>query len=593
MFKPFRIFLTEGKHWPADYIKTAYNMVKQSELGKQDWYADDFISTDLKNIANEFEPLTHKNSNLGYFSPIIRMFIKYAGTDKAKYQEFIERKLDIIIQRLKVITNDTSLETPSFKESFKNKWSFEDFKKETDSIFNKLASDQDEKAKNAKHEDLGYKIILINSYEELNEQFGGKRTGYNGKSEWCHTNGESTYDSWTDYGTYNFFVIAKKNWKKINPPDPETLKNPYDEYGLSLMAILVEVATTKLLNCTLRWNHIISPDKPGTSVDKAFLGWGDLAEVTGMDVKAEVEKKLGSKRNNIENRLEKVNKSIEAKIKNLEDNGKTEIDSRFLNDGEKKYIIEFKSKTIKKIENLAFFECKSLDSIDLPAVTSIGDGAFAECKTLTKINFPTATSIDANAFNNCISLTNIDLHMAINIGANSFYYCTSLTGIDLPAATSIGNCAFSGCTSLTNIILPEATSIGQGAFYGCTALSSISLPAATNIGDSAFYGCIALTSIILPETTNIENEAFNSCKSLKDVYLSNKIKSIGDNAFKLCNKLVIHFPKDFDIKKLKIGRDAFAPSVKFILDDGIKENEESNSSKLDIKKIYKKVVEDA
>src|SRR5574344_1213378 len=442
--KSFIQFLTEGKHWPADYIKTAYNMVKQSELGKQSWYTDEFINADLKNIANEFEPLTHKNSNLGYFSPIIKMFIKYAGADKAKYQEFIERKLDVIIQRLKVITNDQSLETPAFKESFKSKWSFEDFKKETDSIFNKLASDQDEKAKNAKHEDKGYEIIRIDFYEELNKQFGGKWTGYDGESEWCHTNGESTYDSWTDYGTYNFFVIAKGGWKEIKPPDPETLKNPYDKYGLSLMAILVEVATSKLLNCTLRWNHIISPDKPGTSVDKAFLGWGDLAEVTGMDVKAEVEKKLGSKKKDIEDKLENFKKSVKEKLKDLEENGATEFAANSFTNEEKKYITELKSKTIKKIGKEAFYGCKSLVSIDLPAATSIGNNAFYHCESLASISLPAAASIGYNAFDSC----------------------TSLTSINLPAATSIGDFVFGNCTSLTSINLPMAKNVEFEAFAG-------------------------------------------------------------------------------------------------------------------------------
>jgi len=26
-------FLTEGKHWPEDYVKTAYNSIKNSPLG--------------------------------------------------------------------------------------------------------------------------------------------------------------------------------------------------------------------------------------------------------------------------------------------------------------------------------------------------------------------------------------------------------------------------------------------------------------------------------------------------------------------------------------------------------------------------------
>ena len=60
----------------------------------------------------------------------------------------------------------------------------------------------DEDAKNAanvkfKVEDRGYRIIPFMSYDELNSKFGGSKTGYKGYSKWCHTNGKSTYESWT------------------------------------------------------------------------------------------------------------------------------------------------------------------------------------------------------------------------------------------------------------------------------------------------------------------------------------------------------------------------------------------------------------
>ena len=35
--------LTEGKHWPEDYTKTAFNLIKQSPIGQQSWYSDNFI----------------------------------------------------------------------------------------------------------------------------------------------------------------------------------------------------------------------------------------------------------------------------------------------------------------------------------------------------------------------------------------------------------------------------------------------------------------------------------------------------------------------------------------------------------------------
>jgi hypothetical protein len=83
-------------------------------------------------------------------------------------------------------------------------------------------------------------LIPIYSYDELHAKFGGKKTGYKGKSTWCHTNGKYTYDSdaWTDGGKNMFFVLAKKGWKNIKP---NTTNNAFDEYGTSLIAILVDV----------------------------------------------------------------------------------------------------------------------------------------------------------------------------------------------------------------------------------------------------------------------------------------------------------------------------------------------------------------
>lgn len=49
--------------------------------------------------------------------------------------------------------------------------------------------------------DATFKVVPIYSYEELNKKYGGNKTGYRGDSEWCHTNGKSTYESWTKDGT--------------------------------------------------------------------------------------------------------------------------------------------------------------------------------------------------------------------------------------------------------------------------------------------------------------------------------------------------------------------------------------------------------
>jgi len=101
--------VTEGKHWPEDYVKTAYNLIKQSKLGRASWYSDSYIKKDLDTFVEEFKNLAHKNSNLGYFMAIMRWFIEYSGDSKEKYQAFIERELDWIIAALTRIAADKGL----------------------------------------------------------------------------------------------------------------------------------------------------------------------------------------------------------------------------------------------------------------------------------------------------------------------------------------------------------------------------------------------------------------------------------------------------------------------------------------------------
>ena len=64
---------------------------------------------------------------------------------------------------------------------------FEDFS----SMMKKISDEDKARANNTKFviKDKGYKIIPFMSYEDLHEKFGGDKTGYKGKSEWCHTNG--------------------------------------------------------------------------------------------------------------------------------------------------------------------------------------------------------------------------------------------------------------------------------------------------------------------------------------------------------------------------------------------------------------------
>ena len=286
---PDEAMLVEGKHWPEDYIKAAINKLKAA--GK---YNREKTDADVKVIADRFKPKFHTNSALGYFNSVVRWysedpdnFIKPKNADGSQPED----KLEMSLNFLKQFLNTQDL-VQKDGEKVKRSMSLEDFS----SMMKKIS---DEDAKNAadvkfKVEDRGYKIIPFMTYEDLQEKFGGNATGYDGESEWCHTNDESTYNSWTENYTKFFFVIAKDNWEDIEPHDnPQKDDNAYDEYGLSLMAILVS-DKGQLLNCTLRWNHIVEPKytKPGREVDKAFISFAELSQVTGLDVEADVKRQL-------------------------------------------------------------------------------------------------------------------------------------------------------------------------------------------------------------------------------------------------------------------------------------------------------------
>ena len=283
--------LAEGKHWPEDYIKAAVNKLKAA--GK---YSGSKTDTDVEVIAQRFKPKFHTNSALGYFNSVVRWysedpdnFIKPKRSDGTQPED----KLETTLNFLKQFLNTQDL-VQKDGEKVKQSMSLADF-----STTMKKVSDEDlARADGAKFkvEDRGYKIIPFLTYEDLHKVFGGDKTGYKGESEWCHTNGKSTYESWTNNYTKFFLVIAKDNWQDIKPhDDPKKVDNAYDEYGLSLMAILVS-REGELLRCTLRWNHVIEPKytKPGREVDKAFISFAELSQVTGLDVEAEVKKELSA-----------------------------------------------------------------------------------------------------------------------------------------------------------------------------------------------------------------------------------------------------------------------------------------------------------
>lgn len=156
---------------------------------------------------------------------------------------------------------------------------------------------------------------------------------------------------------------------------------------------------------------------------------------------------------------------------------------------------------VTRIGNCAFYECRSLTSIDIPnSVTTIGDAAFMYCGALTGVTIPdSVTTIGESAFSYCSAMTSINIPDSVTaIGYSAFDTCSSLTSVTIPSkVTSIEGFTFAWCKNLTNITIPVGvTSIGRSAFSGCSKLASVDIPdSVITIVDYAFSVCDSLSKV--------------------------------------------------------------------------------------------------
>ena len=236
----------------------------------------------------------------------------------------------------------------------------------------------------------------------------------------------------------------------------------------------------------------------------------------------------------------------------------------------------------------AFKGCINLCEITLPeSIKFLGDEAFYYCKVLRSIDIP--ASIDALpscCFYNCISLTDVILPNSIKtIGGECFYGCEKLSKIYLPdsitairydafrysglteisipnAVTEIGSSVFSNCENLGKIVFgANVKTIGSSAFSSCTKLSYVTIPASVReinnsafynsglsnitieygvqrLGSRVFYNCDNLTSVTLPNSVyEIGQDMFGYCDALTKVQLSDNITNIPYWTFAYCNNL--------------------------------------------------------
>ena len=250
---------------------------------------------------------------------------------------------------------------------------------------------------------------------------------------------------------------------------------------------------------------------------------------------------------------------------------------------------KIKKTVIAKTTSRAFYDCKSLKSIDLSGldtskVTSM-DSMFRGCSSLASLDL---SSLDTSSvtdmtgmFVNCSSLASLDLSgldaSHVTGMSSMFYGCSSLAsldpfGLDTSQAKDMSSMFF-GCSKLSSLDLSsldtssvtDMSSMFYGCsslasldpfgldtsqvkdmrfmFSGCSKLSSLDLSGlnTSNVMDmsSMFYGCSSLASLDLSsfDTSKVISMffMFSSCSSLRSVALGGKFSFHGAKNTRQCS----------------------------------------------------------
>lgn len=264
-------------------------------------------------------------------------------------------------------------------------------------------------------------------------------------------------------------------------------------------------------------------------------------------------------------------------------------------------------KTLKKIGNKVFLNCKLLVKIEIPSsIESIGNNAFENCERLeyidlskTKIN-----KISEGTFKHCHFLNQVLLPNSLKIiESEAFYNCIALSKLDMPINLEvIGDSAFEGCEELYKINFSEKLQvIGDKSFKNCSSIFDIDFPSSLRIiGKKAFDNCYCLRIINFSSSIEkIGEKAFRN-SGVSSINLPLKLKEVEDGLFYNCKSLTnVYLPENL----LRIGKDAFCnvdiseinlPSKLKEIDDGafsncyflLKVNFPSSIERVGIKSFY-------
>nr|MCR5650881.1 leucine-rich repeat domain-containing protein [Lachnospiraceae bacterium] len=151
----------------------------------------------------------------------------------------------------------------------------------------------------------------------------------------------------------------------------------------------------------------------------------------------------------------------------------------------------------------------------------------------------TVTALGDSIFNGK-NITSVELSDSVKtLGSNAFKNCKQLAVIDLKNVETIGGRCFEGDVLIREVVLPETLkSVGGNIFDGCTGIKKVTLNS-VQLDDlkNAFYGCTSLEDMDFSESCNMIPKSMFFYTSISSCVIPPNIKTIGDYAFKRCERL--------------------------------------------------------
>lgn len=231
--------------------------------------------------------------------------------------------------------------------------------------------------------------------------------------------------------------------------------------------------------------------------------------------------------------------------------------------------------TVKEIADQAFYDCSNLVNVQLPSnLEVLGQGVFTNAKSINNIIIPALLEIiPVSTFENCLSLTTLDYSNAnVKTIEEKAFFNTPYLSVIPSSVTFIGNQAFASggeCVAFADseLTLGVGTAnlaIGEAAFQESGIQSLILGSSIIQIGSKAFYQIATLSTVDASELNiaKLSEDIFGSCEALTTITISNKITTIGANAFKACKAL-----QSFDFTNIvSIGQSAFEGAEALAID---------------------------